>query len=73
MLGTYPAIDVMGSHTRNVSNLVDDKLEAQLVQLRSALEGIDDPVGDGLPQLEKLLELVNGSKNNAALLKDVAK
>lgn len=73
MLGTFPAIDVLGSHTRNDSNLVDEKLGAQLVQLRSAMEAIDDPVGDGLPQLEKLLELVNGSKNNAALLKDVSK
>lgn len=73
MLDVYPAIDVTASHTRNDENLVDDKVAAQLVALRSALEAIEDPVGDGLPQLEKLLELIDGSKNNAALLKEVAK
>jgi len=72
-LGTFPAIDVAASHTRNDTELVDSKIAEQVIALRAALGKSDDPVGDGLPQLEKLLELVDGSKNNAALLKDVAK
>ena len=72
-LGIHPAIDVAHSQTRNDTNLLDEKTEAQIVQLRTALSEIEDPVGDGLVQLENLLKRVEGSKNNAALLKDVAK
>ena len=72
-LGTFPAIDVENSHTRNADNLMDEQSYASSIALRSALGGVDDPVGDGLPQLEKLLEHINGSKNNEGLLKVVAK
>ncbi len=72
-LGTFPAIDVANSHTRNADNLMDEKSYASSIALRSALGGVDDPVGDGLAQLEKLLEHINESKNNDSLLKVVAK
>ena len=72
-LAVFPAVDVEKSFTRYDALLADDKVNAQLATLRTSLADADDPSGDGLGQLQALLGLIEGSKNNADLLKDVAK